>query len=91
MNARYKPLATLQHDRAAAQFTGAELTYLLFEQRLGRLAADSTAAPHVAPGGRSYNPDLSTIEVSGHNFTATPSSATFRPTRKPRSSTTLAS
>ncbi len=73
MNARYKPLAAPRHNRAVAQFTGAELTYLLVEQRLGRLAAgDSTAAPHVAPGGRSYSPDLSTIDISGHNFAANP-------------------
>lgn len=35
-------------------------------------AGDSTAAPHVAPGGRSYSPDLSTIDISGHNFAANP-------------------
>lgn len=62
-------------DRAArtkAQFTPAELAYLLDEQRLGRLAtADATGAPHVVPVGWAYNSDLGTIDISGRNFAAT--------------------
>lgn len=63
------------HDAPAetmARFTPAELAYLLDERRLGRLAtADATAAPHVVPVGWSYNPELGTIDISGHNFAAT--------------------
>ncbi len=33
--------------------------------------ADATAAPHVVPVGWSYNPELGTIDISGHNFAAT--------------------
>jgi len=55
-----------------ARFTPEELAYLLAERRLGRLATtDATAAPHVVPVGWSYNPELGTIDISGHNFAAT--------------------
>ena len=58
--------------RTKAQFTPAELAYLLDEQRLGRLAtADATGAPHVVPVGWAYNTDLGTIDISGRNFAAT--------------------
>ncbi len=61
-----------QADRPTAQFSAAELTYLLGERRLGRLAtADATAAPHVVPVGWSYNRALGTIDISGRNFAAT--------------------
>lgn len=59
-------------DRVTARFTPAELTYLLDERRLGRLAtADATGAPHVVPVGWSYNRELGTIDISGSNFAAT--------------------
>lgn len=62
---------TADRDRGA-RFTPAELTYLLDERRLGRLAtADATGAPHVVPVGWSYNRDLGTIDISGRNFAAT--------------------
>lgn len=61
-----------QAARTMAQFTPAELAYLLGEQRLGRLAtADATGAPHVVPVGWAYNTDLGTIDISGRNFAAT--------------------
>lgn len=63
------------HEASAettARFTPEELAYLLEERRLGRLATtDATAAPHVVPVGWSYNRDLGTIDISGHNFAAT--------------------
>ena len=61
-----------QAARTRARFTPEQLTYLLDEPRLGRLAtADATAAPHVVPVGWSYNRDLGTIDISGSNFAAT--------------------
>jgi len=61
-----------ERDKATATFSEAELAFLLGSQRLGRLAtADGTGAPHVVPVGWSYNPDLGTIDISGHNFAAT--------------------
>lgn len=55
-----------------ARLSAAELAYLLGERRLGRLAtADATGQPHVVPLGWSYNSDLGTIDISGHNFAAT--------------------
>ena len=55
-----------------ARFSSAEVAYLLGERRLGRLATvDSAGLPHVVPVGWSYNSDLGTIDVSGHNFAAT--------------------
>ena len=50
-------------------FTEDELSYLLGERRLARLAtvgADGT--PHVAPVGWSYNAELGVIEIGGHDF-----------------------
>jgi hypothetical protein len=56
-----------------ARFTPEELAYLLAERHLGRLATtDATAAPHVVPVGWSYNPELGTIDISGHNFARNP-------------------
>ena len=50
-------------------FTQAELTYLLGEHRLGRLATVGTdGTPHVVPVGWSYNPDRGSIDISGHSF-----------------------
>lgn len=55
-----------------ARFSEAQLAYLLGERRLGRLAtADATGQPHVVPVGWSYDPNLGTIDVSGHNFAGT--------------------
>lgn len=63
---------TTQPRTVPASFSDAELTYLLGERHLGRLAtADSTATPHVVPVGWSYNADLGTIDISGHNFAST--------------------
>jgi len=59
-------------DHPAAQFSAAELGYLLGERRLGRLAtADRAGQPHVVPVGWSYHADLGTVDISGHNFAAT--------------------
>ncbi len=50
-------------------FTPAEIAYLQ-SQRLGRIAtAGADGRPHVVPVGFRYNPELDTIEVSGHDFT----------------------
>ncbi len=55
-----------------ARFTPEQLAYLLDERRLGRLATtDATGTPHVVPVGWSYNHELGTIDISGHNFAAT--------------------
>lgn len=50
-----------------------QLDYLHGERRLGRLAtADASGKPHVTPVGMwSYNPDLGTIDIGGHDFQAT--------------------
>ncbi|CAN5589333.1 PPOX class F420-dependent oxidoreductase [soil metagenome] len=53
-------------------FTEDELSYLLSERRLGRVAtvgADGT--PHVVPVGWSFNADLDAIEVGGRDFAET--------------------
>lgn len=53
-------------------FTQAELTYLLGEHRLGRLATVGTdGTPHVVPVGWSYKPDRGSIDISGHSFAGT--------------------
>ncbi|MEO8750606.1 MAG: pyridoxamine 5'-phosphate oxidase family protein, partial [Allobranchiibius sp.] len=58
--------------KTTAKFSPEELAYLLDERRLGRLAtADATGDPHVVPVGWSYNRDIGTIDISGHNFAAT--------------------
>ncbi|HEX6499908.1 MAG TPA: PPOX class F420-dependent oxidoreductase [Micromonosporaceae bacterium] len=50
-----------------------EIRYLTSDRRLGRLAtADSRGRPQVTPVGMwRYNPDLGTIDISGHNFSST--------------------
>jgi pyridoxamine 5'-phosphate oxidase family protein len=65
--------ATSGHgDSPPATFSAAELGFLLNERRLGRLAtADAGGLPHVVPVGWRYNPELGTIDVTGHNLTAT--------------------
>lgn len=53
-------------------FSETELSYLLGERRLARLAtvgADGT--PHVAPVGWSYNAELDAIDIRGHNLEET--------------------
>jgi pyridoxamine 5'-phosphate oxidase family protein len=51
-------------------FTEAEIEYLN-GQLLGRLAtAGVDGKPHVVPVAFSYNPDLGTIDIGGHNFGA---------------------
>ncbi len=51
-------------------FSAAEIEYLN-GQLLGRLAtAGSDNKPHVVPVSFSYNSDLETIDVGGHNFGA---------------------
>src|SRR5947209_19454665 len=53
-------------------FSASELSYLRSERLLGRLATvgwDGT--PHVTPVGWSYNTDLDTIEIGGHQFETT--------------------
>lgn len=53
-------------------FSDDELAYLSGEAHLGRLATvDEHGQPHVVPVGWSYNPDLDTIDVGGHDFAAT--------------------
>lgn len=50
-------------------FNETELSYLLGERRLARLAtvgADGT--PHVAPVGWAYNAELGVIEIGGHDL-----------------------
>lgn len=51
-------------------FTQAEIDYLN-SQPLGRFAtADRNGKPHVVPVSFSYNAELETIDVGGHNFGA---------------------
>lgn len=54
-------------------FTPAQLAYLRGERRLGRLAtADANGRPQVTPVGMwSYNEELGTIDVRGHNLATT--------------------
>jgi pyridoxamine 5'-phosphate oxidase family protein len=50
-------------------FSDAELTYLVRERRLGRIATvDAEGVPHVVPVGWSYNAELDTIDVGGHDL-----------------------
>lgn len=53
-------------------FSDAELAYLK-EAKLGRLATvDAKGQPHVVPvGWWSYNADLDTIDIGGHDFDRT--------------------
>lgn len=55
------------------QFSPAELAYLTSERRLARVAtADAAGHPQVTPVGMwRYNPDLGTIDVTGHDFATT--------------------
>jgi pyridoxamine 5'-phosphate oxidase family protein len=53
-------------------FSDAELTYLQRERKLGRIATvDADGVPHVVPVGWSYNPELDTIDVGGHDLART--------------------
>ena len=53
-------------------FTESELTYLLGERRLARIAtAGKDGTPHVTPVGWSYNRDHDTIDVGGMNLDRT--------------------
>lgn len=53
-------------------FSQRELAYLQGEAHLGRLATVSRdGTPHVAPVGWSYNADLGTIDIGGHELTRT--------------------
>jgi pyridoxamine 5'-phosphate oxidase family protein len=53
-------------------FTHAELAYLTGEPRLARLATvGPDGTPHIAPVGWSYNAELGTIDVGGHDFART--------------------
>jgi pyridoxamine 5'-phosphate oxidase family protein len=53
-------------------FTAAELAYLTGEPRLARLATiGADGMPHIAPVGWSYNAELGTIDISGHDFART--------------------
>ncbi len=52
-------------------FTDEEIEYLN-SQRLGRLATVAAdGQPHVVPVGFRYNPQLRTIDVGGHDLSAT--------------------
>jgi PPOX class F420-dependent enzyme/OxyR family protein len=49
-------------------FTPAEINYLQ-SQPLGRLATvGPDGRPHVVPVGFRYNPELDTVDISGHDF-----------------------
>jgi pyridoxamine 5'-phosphate oxidase family protein len=49
-------------------FTGEELSYLTGERRLARLATvGKDGTPHVTPVGFSYNAELGTIDIGGHD------------------------
>ena len=51
-----------------SNFTQTEIEYMQ-SQRLGRLATVNAAGePHVAPVGFSYNAELDTIDIGGHNI-----------------------
>lgn len=50
-----------------SHFTDSEVEYLK-SQRLGRLATSADGRPHVVPVGFRYNPELDTIDISGHDF-----------------------
>src|SRR6266542_1235601 len=63
-----------------ASFSPAELDYLMGERRFGRVATvDAAGQPHVVPvGWWRYNPELGTIDITGHNL---PASKKFRNVR----------
>ena len=53
-------------------FTEEELRYLLGERHLARLATvGKDGTPHVTPVGWTYNAELGTIDVGGHDMTNT--------------------
>jgi pyridoxamine 5'-phosphate oxidase family protein len=53
-------------------FTHAELAYLTGEPRLARLATiGPDGTPQIAPVGWTYNAELGTIDVGGHDFART--------------------
>lgn len=53
-------------------FSDAELAYLTGEPHLGRLATvGPDGMPHVTPVGWSYNSELQTIDIGGHDFART--------------------
>ena len=53
-------------------FTGEELRYLTGERRLARLATvGKDGTPHVTPVGWTYNTELGTIDIGGHDMANT--------------------
>ena len=53
-------------------FSEAELSYLLGERRLGRIATTGKdGTPHVVPVGWSYNAEHDSIDVGGHDLERT--------------------
>jgi pyridoxamine 5'-phosphate oxidase family protein len=55
-----------------ATFSAAELSYLLGDRRLGRLATvGKDGTPHVVPVGWSYNEEHGSIDVGGRDFEQT--------------------
>jgi pyridoxamine 5'-phosphate oxidase family protein len=53
-------------------FTDRELDYLGAGGRLARIATvGPDGTPHVVPTGWSYNPDLDTIDIGGHDLART--------------------
>ena len=53
-------------------FTDEELRYLLGERRLARLATvGKDTTPHVTPVGWTYNAELGTIDIGGHDLANT--------------------
>ena len=57
---------------SASAFTEEELTYLLSERRLARLATiGKDGMPHIAPVGWSYNSQQETIDIGGHSLERT--------------------
>ena len=53
-------------------FSEQEIEYLTNGRRLGRIATvGRDGTPHVVPVGWSYNPELDTIDITGHEFQKT--------------------
>jgi len=53
-------------------FDDAELSYLLGDRRLGRLATvGKDGTPHVVPVGWTYNPEHDSIDIRGRDFART--------------------
>src|SRR5215472_4694315 len=56
----------------SSPFSEAEISYLISESRLGRLATiQPDGMPHLVPLGWSYNAERGTIDISGRDFAAT--------------------